>query len=325
VVTFDGQRAAVGTSLCAWALDAAFRRRADHPHRATLRSCWATWAGRVAASTRCAATQTSRRDRHRRHVSRSCPVTWRRRGPISPICQDLPEGSHADHAEQPGVGERELLFELSQCSWSASSSPLRQGATKENDWGYQWLAQDGRQHSWLISTTTCIAASRSARAAPSRGRRGCSPSLQPGRRRPQLLQDDQRARQAQVDGGRRELTRSRRDLWKAPKEYGGPATSKIQTEVFQLSFAADSRDGRASPTRRGRSSESGKRSDAPGDAKTDQEVHLSHPAGPCASFIGRRWALPEQVLNPTWNYSNPINPDLGEVLKERSTARRSPL
>src|SRR5205085_4638571 len=56
--------------------------------------------------------------------------------------------------------------------------------------------------------------------------------------------------------------------------------------------------------------------DPPGQAKSDQEIVAriflavrelyAKEGGPCA----------EQVANVTWSYSNPANPDLGEVLKE---------
>src|SRR5207253_588563 len=56
--------------------------------------------------------------------------------------------------------------------------------------------------------------------------------------------------------------------------------------------------------------------DPPGQARTDQEVLSRILLAVRELYRKEGGALPEQVLNVTWNYSNPINPDLAEVLKE---------
>src|SRR5207237_8115472 len=56
--------------------------------------------------------------------------------------------------------------------------------------------------------------------------------------------------------------------------------------------------------------------DPPGQAKTDQEILSRILLAVRDLYKKEGGALPEQVLNVSWNYTNPINPDLAEVLKE---------
>src|SRR5437764_12479559 len=56
--------------------------------------------------------------------------------------------------------------------------------------------------------------------------------------------------------------------------------------------------------------------DPPGQAKTDQEIVSRIFLAVRELYRKEGGALPEQVTSVTWNYTNPINPDLDEVLKE---------
>src|SRR5437763_10934046 len=105
-------------------------------------------------------------------------------------------------------------------------------------------------------------------------------------------------------------------FWKAPKQYGGPDTSKIQTEVCQLPCSGFAeKDGSFINSARWIQWK-WKAIDPPGQAKTDQEVLSRILLAVRELYRKEGGALPEQVLNVTWNYTNPINPDLDEVLKE---------
>src|SRR5439155_66575 len=105
-------------------------------------------------------------------------------------------------------------------------------------------------------------------------------------------------------------------FWKAPKEYGGPDASQIQTEVFQLPCSGFAEtDGSFTNSARWLQWK-WKALDPPGQAKTDQEVLARIFLAVRDLYQKEGGALPEAVLNVSWNYSTPASPDLGEVLKE---------
>jgi formate dehydrogenase major subunit len=105
-------------------------------------------------------------------------------------------------------------------------------------------------------------------------------------------------------------------FWKAPKEYGGPETSKIQTEVFQLPASGFAeKDGTFTNSARWLQWK-WKALDPPGNAKTDQEILARIFLAVRDLYKKEGGAFPEQVFQCAWNYTNPVAPDLGEVLKE---------
>jgi formate dehydrogenase major subunit len=105
-------------------------------------------------------------------------------------------------------------------------------------------------------------------------------------------------------------------FWKAPKEYGGPAPSDIQTEVFLLP-AADfaEKDGTFTSSSRWMQWK-WKAVDPPGHAKADQEIMARMFLAVRDLYRSEGGAFPEPILKADWSYSNPVNPPLGEVLKE---------
>ena len=58
--------------------------------------------------------------------------------------------------------------------------------------------------------------------------------------------------------------------------------------------------------------------DPPGLAKSDQEILARLFLAVQNLYRKEGGVIPEAVLNVLWSYSNPVNPDLGEVLKEMS-------
>ena len=105
-------------------------------------------------------------------------------------------------------------------------------------------------------------------------------------------------------------------FWKAPKEYGGPPAAKIQTEVFQLPCSGFvEKDGTFTNSARWMQWK-WKAIDPPGQARTDQEVLSRIFLAVRELYKKEGGPVPEQVLNVSWKYTNPINPDLAEVLKE---------
>jgi formate dehydrogenase major subunit len=105
-------------------------------------------------------------------------------------------------------------------------------------------------------------------------------------------------------------------FWRAPKEYGGPDTSQILTEVFLLPAALFAeKDGTLTNSARW-AQWKWKAIDPPGSAKNDQEILARIVLAVKELYRAEGGALPEAIAGLSWSYTNPINPDLGEVLKE---------
>src|SRR5436190_2386572 len=108
-------------------------------------------------------------------------------------------------------------------------------------------------------------------------------------------------------------------FWNSPAAYTDQNTdnpSKIQTEVFLLPAANFAeKDGTFTNSARWLTWK-WKATDPPGQAKADQEIVSRILFAVQALYKKEGGALPEQVLNVSWPYSNPLNPDLAEVLKE---------
>jgi formate dehydrogenase major subunit len=107
-------------------------------------------------------------------------------------------------------------------------------------------------------------------------------------------------------------------FWKAPKEYGTPEAAKIPTEVFLLPAALFAeKDGTFTNSARW-AQWKWKALDPPGKAKVDQEILARIVLAVQDLYRKEGGKLPEPVLNVSWSYTNPVNPDLAEVLKEIS-------
>jgi formate dehydrogenase major subunit len=107
-------------------------------------------------------------------------------------------------------------------------------------------------------------------------------------------------------------------FWKAPAEYEPPSPDQIGTEVYLLpasTFAE--KDGTFTNSARWLQWK-WKASDPPGQAKPDQEIvaRLMLAVRELYAKGGEGGAPAEPILNISWSYPNPLNPDLSEVLKE---------
>lgn len=105
-------------------------------------------------------------------------------------------------------------------------------------------------------------------------------------------------------------------FWKAPAEYEPPAASQIGTEVYLLpaSLFAE-KDGTFTNSARWLQWK-WRATDPPGQAKADQEILARLVLAVRDLYRKDGGAFPEPVLNISWSYANPANPDLSEVLKE---------
>src|SRR3989440_1206787 len=190
-------------------------------------------------------------------------------------------------------------------------------AANDNDWGYQWLPKTDGNHSWLYMFDDMYRGN-------SRRAGGTEPApeglmtfgfnpVAVGPNSSKMINALSKLSWLVVGENYQIETAT---FWKAPKEYGGPDPSRIQTEVFQLpcgGFAET--DGSFTNSAR-QIQWKWKALDAPGEAKTDQEVIARIFMAVRELYRKEGGALPEQVLNVSWNYTNPVSPDLGEVLKE---------
>jgi formate dehydrogenase major subunit len=105
-------------------------------------------------------------------------------------------------------------------------------------------------------------------------------------------------------------------FWKAPQEYGPKSPSEIKTEVYLLPAANFAeKDGTFTNSARWLQWK-WKALDPPGKAKSDQEILARIFLAVRDLYKKDGGALPEQVLNVSWSYPNPVVPDLAEVLKE---------
>jgi len=105
-------------------------------------------------------------------------------------------------------------------------------------------------------------------------------------------------------------------FWRAPKEYEGPETTSIKTEVFMLPAANFAeKDGTFTNSARWLQWK-WKALDPPGTAKADQEI-ISHLVLKLKDLYAREGgALADPVIKMAWDYSNPTNPNLEEVARE---------
>lgn len=105
-------------------------------------------------------------------------------------------------------------------------------------------------------------------------------------------------------------------FWKAPAEYEPPPPDKIQTEVYLLPAASFAeKDGTFTNSARWMQWK-WKAAEPPGQAKSDQEIVGRLLVAVRDLYKKDGGKFPDPVLNISWAYANPTNPDLSDVLKE---------
>src|SRR6266498_5781353 len=192
-------------------------------------------------------------------------------------------------------------------------------STKDNDWGYGWLPKIDGNYSWMYIFDDMYRGYSMRAGGKEPGPEGfitfgMNPvGLGPNSRK--MIAALSKLKWAVVVENAETETAT---FWKAPKEYGGPPPSQIQTEVFMLPAANFAeKDGTFTNSARWLQWK-WKAIDPPGLAKADQEIVARIFLAVQNLYRKEGGMVPEQVLNVTWAYTNPVNPDLGEVLKEMS-------
>ena len=108
------------------------------------------------------------------------------------------------------------------------------------------------------------------------------------------------------------------EFWKNYGEFNNVDSSQIQTEVFRLPATCFAeQDGTF--TNSGRVIQwHWKAADGPGESKSDQEIIANLFMRMRRMYAAQGGAFPDPILNLTWNYSNPMNPDASEITREIS-------
>jgi formate dehydrogenase major subunit len=192
-------------------------------------------------------------------------------------------------------------------------------ATKDNDWGYEWLPKVDGNYSWMYIFDDMYRGSSTRVGGKEPGPEGfitfgMNPvGLGPNSKK-MVAALSKLKWMVVVENVETETAR----FWNAPKEYGGADSSKIQTEVFLLPAASFAeKDGTFTNSARWLQWK-WKALDPPGQSKADQEILARTFLAVRDLYKKEGGALPEPILNLSWSYPNPVNPDLGEVLKEMS-------
>ncbi len=190
-------------------------------------------------------------------------------------------------------------------------------ATKENDWGYEWLPKVDGNYSWMYIFDDMYRGSSQRAGGTEPGPEGfITFGMNPvsiGPNSSKIINALSKLKWMVV-GENYEIETA--TFWKAPKSYGGPETAQIKTEVYQLPCSGFAeKDGTFTNSARWMQWK-WKAIDPPGLAKTDQEVVARLLLAVRDLYQKEGGALPEQVLNLDWSYTNPTSPDLAEALKE---------
>src|ERR1043166_587015 len=192
-------------------------------------------------------------------------------------------------------------------------------STKDNDWGYAWMPKIDGNYSWMYIFDDMYKGSSMRVGGKEPGPEGfITFGMNPvglGPNSKKMIAALSKLKWMVVGENAETETAS---FWKAPKESGGPPAIQIQTEVFLLPAANFAeKDGTFTNSARWLQWK-WKALEPPGQAKTDQEICARMFVLVRNLYRKEGGALPEAVLNVSWSYTNPVNPDLGEVLKEMS-------
>ncbi len=192
-------------------------------------------------------------------------------------------------------------------------------STKDNDWGYGWLPKIDGNYSWMYIYDDMYKGTKKVGTGNEPGPEGfITFGMNPvglGPNSKKMIAALSKLKWMVVVENAETETAS---FWKAPKEYGGASPNQIGTEVFLLPAASFAeKDGTFTNSARWLQWKWAALN-PPGLAKADQEIVARIFLAVQNLYRKEGGMVPEQVLNVTWAYTNPVNPDLGEVLKEMS-------
>src|SRR5712692_3439672 len=190
-------------------------------------------------------------------------------------------------------------------------------STKENDFGYDWLPKVDGNYSWMYICDDMYRGNSTRAGGKEPGPEGfISFGMNPVGLGPNSKKWIGALSKLKWLVVVENVETETAIFWKAPKEYEPPEASKIQTEVFLLP-AADFAEKDGTFTNSARWLQwKWKALDPPGLAKSDQEILARMFLAVRDLYKKEGGALPEAVTNLSWTYTNPVEPDLSDVLKE---------
>jgi formate dehydrogenase major subunit len=190
-------------------------------------------------------------------------------------------------------------------------------ATKDNEFGYSWMPKVDGNYSWLYIFDDMYRGSSTRAGGPEPAPQGfITFGMNPVGLGPNSKKMVAALAKLKWMVVVENVETETAIFWKAPKEFEGPESSQIQTEVFLLPAASFAeKDGTFTNSARWLQWK-WKALDPPGQAKADQEIVARLMIAVRDLYKNEGGKLPEPILNVSWAYTNPVNPDLGEVLKE---------
>ncbi len=190
-------------------------------------------------------------------------------------------------------------------------------ATKENDFGYAWLPKLDGNYSWAYMFDDMYRGSSKRAGGTEPAPEGLiSFGMNPVGTGPNTAKMIAALSKLKWLVVVENVETETAQFWKAPREYGGPDPSKIETEVYLLPAALFAeKDGTLTNSARW-AQWKWKAIDPPGSAKSDQEILARLVLAVRELYKKEGGALPEAIAALSWSYTNPAAPDLAEVLKE---------
>jgi formate dehydrogenase major subunit len=200
---------------------------------------------------------------------------------------------------------------------SLLKSIYAESATPDNEFAYSWLPKLDGNYSWMYIFDDMYRGTAARAGGPEAGPEGLiSFGMNPvgtGPNSKKMVAALAKLKwMVMVENVETETS----IFWKAPAEYEPPATAQIGTEVYLLPAALFAeKDGTFTNSARWLQWK-WQAIDPPGQAKADQEIVARLLLAVRDLYKKDGGAFPDPVLNVSWSYSNPVCPDLGEVLKE---------
>jgi formate dehydrogenase major subunit len=200
---------------------------------------------------------------------------------------------------------------------SLLKSAFGAAATKDNDFGYAWLPKLDGNYSWAYMFDDMYRGDSKRAGGTEPGPEGLiSFGMNPVGTGPNTAKMIAALAKLKWLVVVENVETETAQFWKAPREYGGPDPSKIETEVYLLPAALFAeKDGTLTNSARW-AQWKWKAIDPPGSSKSDQEILARLVLAVKALYKKEGGALPEAIAALSWSYTNPAVPDLADVLKE---------
>lgn len=203
-----------------------------------------------------------------------------------------------------------FMVSLLKATWGAA-------ATADNEFGYAWLPKVDGNYSWLFMFDDMYRGTAQRAGGTEAGPEGLiSFGMNPVGTGPSSKKMVAALAKLKWLVVVENVETETAMFWKAPAEYEPPRAEEIGTEVYLLPAASFAeKDGTFTNSARWLQWK-WKALEPPGQAKADQEIVARLVMAVRELYQRDGGTFPEPVMNLSWSYSDPLHPDLGEVLKE---------